>query len=145
MIEFAFDVKPMHAAINPARKCRCVKAGKLGRYIGQPYTRDEYDDAKALMHTAAIASLLGEPTPVFPDGAVFVEIETCGERTHRQGPATGQAQIDADATTKCVLDALSGVAYTDDAQVQRVTAEKTTDGPVGIRVRVYRPEEMEQG
>lgn len=144
MIEFAFDVKPMHAAINPARKCKCVKRGKLGRHVGQPYTRAEYDLAKLGMHNTAVASLLGEPTPVFPDGAVCVEIETCGERTHRQGPATGQAQIDADATTKCVLDALNGAAYTDDSQVKRVIATKTTDGPVGIRVRVYRPEEMEQ-
>ena len=143
VIEFAFTTKPMHAAINPARKCKCVRSKKTGRAIGQPYTRGEYDDAKHEMHSAAWRSMLGEPTPVYPNGPVHVEIVTHGERTHRTGPATGLAQIDADATTKCVLDALTGVTYTDDSQVLSVTASKTTDGPVGIRVRIYRPEELE--
>lgn len=144
MIEFTFSVKPMHAAINPARKCKCVRSGRTGKAMGQPYTRAEYKDAKEEMHRAAKFSMLGEGLPVFPDGAVHVDVVTHGERTHRSGPGNGLAQIDVDATTKCVLDALSGVAYADDSQVTRVIADKTAAGPVGIRVKIYRPEEQKR-
>ncbi len=145
MIEWFFNVKPMHAAINPARKCRCVRSKKTGKRVGQPFTRDEYKNAKEDMHRDAWASLLGGEMPVYPDGPVHVEVVTHGGKQHQQGAATGLAFIDADATTKCVLDALNGVAYTDDAQVQRVTAEKTLEGQAGIRVRVFRPgEDKEQ-
>lgn len=142
-LEFFFDVKPMHAAINPARKCKCNR----GR--GEPYTRTEYKAAKALIREQAVRQLESshrrfDDDPCYDDGPVHVDVVTRGPKTHRQGPANGLAQIDADATVKCVLDALNGVAYTDDAQVERVTASKTTDGPVGIRVRVYRPKEEEQ-
>lgn len=139
MIEWSFAVKPMHAAINPARKCKCIRRG--GKNIGQPYTRAEYDEAKHEMHRIAWRSLLGAKIPVHPEGPVVVEITTRGERVRRQGPACGLAQIDADATIKCVLDALSGVAYQDDSQVVRVVSSKTTEGPVGICVRVYREDE----
>jgi len=149
MIEFAFDVKPHHTTINKARQCRCVKPkpGRL-RWAAQQYSREEYKAAKRQMREQADLQLESshrrfDDDPCYADGPVHVVITTHAERVHRQGPANGLAFIDADATTKCVLDALSGVAYTDDAQVQRVTAEKTTDGPVGIRVRVYRPEETE--
>jgi Holliday junction resolvase RusA-like endonuclease len=141
MIEWMFSVYPGHAAINPARKCRCVK--KAGKTIGQPYTRDEYDAAKEKMHRDAELSMhKDESIPVYPSGAVHVEIVTRGANVHRKGPAVGLAFIDADAVTKCVLDAISGVAYADDSQVVRVVSSKTTDGPIGIRVRVYTPGEQ---
>jgi len=141
MIEWLFDVDPLHASINPARKCKCSRSKRTGKAIGTPYTRAEYDDAKHKVHADAWRSMPGEPMPVFPDGPVHVQVITRSKNVHRQGPATGLAFIDADATTKCVLDALSGVAYTDDSQVSRVVADKTTEGPVGIRVRIYRPDE----
>lgn len=142
MIEWLFDVDPLHASINPARKCKCSRSKRTGKAIGTPYTRPEYDDAKHRIHSDALFSMLGdEAVPVFADGPVHIQVITRSKNVHRKGPANGLAFIDTDATTKCVLDALIGVAYTDDSQVSRVVADKTTEGPVGIRVRIYRPDE----
>jgi Holliday junction resolvase RusA-like endonuclease len=143
-LDFFFDVKPHHATINKARQCRCVKPkpGRL-RWSAQQYSREEYKAAQVQIREQADRQLERrrfDDLPCYVDGPVHVVVTTHAERVHRSGAAAGLAFIDADATTKCVLDALTGVAYTDDAQVQSVTATKTTDGPVGIRVRVYRPE-----
>lgn len=149
-LDFFFNVKPHHATINKARQCRCVKppGGRI-RWSAQQYSREEYKVVQRQIREQADLQLESshrrfDDDPCYADGPVHVVITTHAERVHRTGPASSLAFIDADATTKCVLDALNGVAYTDDSQVQRVTATKTTDGPVGIRVRVYRPEEAEQ-
>lgn len=134
MKEWFFAVPPSAASANERLQCACI--GQKGR----TYASNRYKDAKHEMRMLALRSLLGKPTP-YPEGVVHVEIQTKAPRTHRKGVAVGLAFIDVDAPIKCVLDAISGVAYTDDSQVQRVVATKTTAGPVGIRVRVYRPEE----
>lgn len=51
------------------------------------------------------------------------------------------AKPDLDKALRAVFDALTGVAYADDAQVVNVTARKVTaavDEQMGVRVRVWR-------
>lgn len=148
-MEWFFDVNPHHAAVNKSRQCKCIppkKGAPRLRWSAHQYALGDYKDVKHRMKMLAMRDILGSESPLYPDGPVRVEVRTRGQRVHRQGPAIGQAQIDADATTKCVLDALNGVAYTDDSQVEQVVSSKTTQGPVGIWVRVYRAgEEVSNG
>ena len=140
MIEATLDVDPGRLTTNAAKRCMCIG--------GKPRSRTQAD------HTAASDELtmkakfawLGESFPVFPDGPVIVEIEVTPKRIHDTGAcAEGLAFMDDDAPVKAIRDALNGVAYTDDAQVKRTISEKFTrkERPVGIRVRIYRPEELE--
>ena len=43
---------------------------------------------------------------------------------------------DLDKQIRSVLDALTGVAYLDDAQVVRIVAEKVYASPVGVKIEV---------
>jgi Holliday junction resolvase RusA-like endonuclease len=144
MIEAFFAIDPGKLAINRAKRCRCVPIGG-GKFRPASYTDSAHATAFDSVHLEAKRQLRRHGLPVYPDGPVVVEIESCLPRQHQQGPAAGLGLLDDDAPVKAVRDALEGVAYTDDAQVVRTVSCKTINtlstGPVGIRVRIYRPEE----
>jgi Holliday junction resolvase RusA-like endonuclease len=144
MIEAFFAIDPGKLAINRAKRCRCVRS-KFGSVKPVSYTDPAHTTAFDEVHLEAKRQLRRHGLPVYPDGPVVVEIESCLPRQHQHGPAAGLGLLDDDAPVKAVRDALEGIAYTDDAQVVRTVSSKTTNtlstGPVGIRVRIYRPEE----
>lgn len=109
-----------------------------------PYRRPDEDYKKACVELRRLVERAWSDLtwPVYREGPVVVEYTHKPRRVHRQGPAKGEALLDVDAPGKALLDALKGVAYADDAQIRKAPPTKTTAGPVGIRVRVYRPEEM---
>lgn len=134
MIEAFFAIDPGSLRINAAFKCTC-RGGH-----GKMYSAADHKKAKAAV--AKLAALAwGDDLPVYPDGPVVVEYEVRPAQVHRKGPAVGQGRLDVDAASKAFLDALNSTAYADDSQVERVVGSKTTEGPVGIRVRIYRPDE----
>ena len=147
MIEAFFEVPPEALAINKAKRCGCRRQKRGRSAVVKPvsYTTDDHAAASAEVSLVAKKAWRSEGLPVFPDGPVIVEIESRPKRQHREGAAAALPCMDDDAPVKAVRDALNEIAYTDDAQVVRTVSSKTTEGPVGIRVRVYRPEEMEQG
>lgn len=133
MIEAFFPVDPGDLAVNRMFKCAC-QAGR-----GKLYAAAKSKSAKRLVRVTALKEW-GD-APVYPDGPVVLEYTVRPAQQHRQGPAKGQGRLDVDAASKALLDALNGAAYTDDSQVSCVVGRKTLEGPVGIHVRVYRPEE----
>lgn len=133
MIEAFFPVDPGDLAVNRAYKCTCT-AGR-----GKVYAAAKHKAAKQVV--IATAAKEWDDAPVYPDGPVWVEYTIRPARRHREGAAKGQGLLDVDAPSKALLDALNGAAYTDDSQVQRVIGSKTLEGPVGIRVKVYREDE----
>lgn len=127
---------PGPARANTRKQCRCIRAG--GKPRASAYTADEYKAAKSQIHTSAKSQIAqaGFPVPLIPSGPVLLRVTVTPARMHRSGPAAGLPLIDADAVAKCVMDALTGAAYTDDAQVVRVDSGKVA-GPVpGIRVAI---------
>lgn len=43
---------------------------------------------------------------------------------------------DADKLIRAALDALTGIAYNDDSQVVRITAEKVYASPIGLHIEI---------
>ncbi len=136
VLRYRFDLAPGEASVNNWKECTCVR-GRGGRPKPNMRKSDVYRYAMVSMRLWAQRKTGGNP--VFETGPVVVEIRTDADRTHRSGAAEGEGYLDADAVTKCVLDALQGAAYTDDAQVVRVVATKTAGQEPGISVCVYRP------
>jgi len=102
------------------------------------------------VHAQHAIEQAGLSAPVYAEGPVSVEIvatftrpaSECRKRDPR--PAEPRAKKpDAENVAKCVLDALTGLAWTDDAQVARLLVTKLTgaqgEAP-GLLVRVTRIE-----
>lgn len=141
MISAHFDVDPSALAINKAKRCKCVPVGR-GRYKPGSYTTDEHRTASDALHILAKSAWSRDGLPVYPDGAVVIEIDIYVKRMHREGSAAGLPLLDDDAPVKAIRDALEGVAYDNDAQIVQTTSRKHEASKPGIRVSVSRPGEQ---
>lgn len=139
MIEAWFPIDPAPLTKNARKRCSC-RGGRPSSY-----TKPESAQAFAEFTMRARIAWCGESFPVYPSGPVVIEIDVTPKRVHAKGCAKGLAFMDDDAPVEAVRDALQGIAYTADAQCKRTISEKFTvdEGPVGIRVRIYRPEEQQ--
>lgn len=137
MIEATIPIGPGLLAINKAKRCFCPGGKPRSR------TTDEHRIASEEFTMKATFAWLGLEMPVYPDGPVILEVDIVPASIHRKGCAKGMANMDDDAPIKAIRDALNGVAYTDDGQIKKTIGEKYTheERPVGITVRIYRPDE----
>lgn len=112
---------------------RCVSYHEVRFVIPGPASSFRVAKAKQYRRVVAAAA-----KPHFPDGPPDNQVEARLYYFH-----ITQRQFDMDNVTKCVLDALTGIAYSDDQQV-RLQASQAYDltGPLritGVPLDVVKP------
>lgn len=125
-----------------------ITEGNLSVFNGRIVHTDgpRLRDWREVIGDVAMLRSGGAQFPIFPEGAVLVECEFWlprGKTVKRSDPSV---KPDVDKLLRAVLDALTGIAYTDDAQVCESRAAKRYVGTMfangvtrmepGVQVRV---------
>lgn len=130
-IAFSVDGDPV-----PQPRPRVSTRGGFARaYVPATHAVHGYRAAIAAAARAAGAGVHGDPVNVVID-LVWARPRSHMRRGGLKADAPRLPRADLDNTAKAILDALNGVAWDDDAQVQRLVVEKSygTEGRTTVRI-----------
>lgn len=112
-----------------------TRGGFARAYVPKKHAVHAYRDAVAAAARAAGAGTHGEPVSVVID-LVFARPKSHMRKSGVKPDAPVLPRADIDNTAKAVLDALNGVAWDDDSQVQRLVVEKSYGTEARTTVRI---------
>ena len=112
-----------------------TRGGFARAYVPATHPVHAYRQAVAVAARQAGAGVHGDPVNVVID-LVFARPKSHLRKTGLKADAPRLPRVDIDNAAKAILDALNGVAWEDDAQVQRLVVEKTygTEGRTTVRI-----------
>ena len=120
----------------PQPRPRVSTAGGFARaYVPQQHPVHAYRQALAFEAVQAGATPTGEPVSVVID-AVWERPKSHLRKSGLRPGAPALPRQDVDNVAKAVLDALTGVAWQDDAQVARLVVEKSYGTEARTTVRI---------
>ena len=112
-----------------------VQGGLAKAYVKKMHPVHAYRRAIAFEASAAGATPVDQPVSVVID-AVFKRPKSHLRKSGLRPGAPALPRCDVDNVAKAVLDALTGVAWADDAQVQRLVVEKSYGTEARTTVRI---------